>query len=86
MAQRGEQSRVKIPTIALAALGLSWLGFLIVGAIFALAAMGVDPTLARGAIRISVGFATTESDIDRCLDAWIRVQSALLKDRRGLAA
>ena len=32
-----------------------------------LSAMAVEPTLARGAIRISVGYGTTESDIDRCL-------------------
>jgi cysteine desulfurase len=51
-----------------------------------LSAMAVEPTLARGAIRVSVGYGTTESDIDRCLDAWIRVLGALLKGSRSMAA
>ncbi len=33
-----------------------------------LAAMGVSPPLARGAVRVSLGPATTESDLDRFLD------------------
>ena len=32
-----------------------------------LAAMGVPPALARGAVRVSLGWTTTESDIDRFL-------------------
>jgi cysteine desulfurase len=51
-----------------------------------LAAMGVAPELARGAIRISVGAGTTETEIERFLEAWIRLASALLRDRTGIAA
>ena len=35
-----------------------------------LAAMGVPPALARGAVRVSLGPTTTESEIDRFLEAW----------------
>jgi cysteine desulfurase len=51
-----------------------------------LAAMGVEPALARGAIRISSGHATTEVDIDRCLKAWIKLSESLLKGRTIIAA
>jgi cysteine desulfurase len=55
-----------------------------------LAAMGVEPELTRGAVRVSLGATTRETDIDRFLNAWIRVSGALLnKSRetsRGIAA
>ena len=51
-----------------------------------LGAMGVSPDLARGAVRLSLGPASTEADIDRCLGAWIKVSGALLKKAEGLAA
>jgi cysteine desulfurase len=51
-----------------------------------LAAMGVPPGLANGAIRVSLGPTTTESDVDRLIDAWIKVSGALLKARQGIAA
>jgi cysteine desulfurase len=51
-----------------------------------LAAMGVPPQLARGAIRVSLGPTTTESEIDRFIEAWIRVSGALLKKSQGIAA
>jgi cysteine desulfurase len=51
-----------------------------------LAAMGVPPGLARGAVRLSLGPTTTQSDIDRTIQAWIRISSALLKETRGIAA
>ncbi len=51
-----------------------------------LAAMGVPPNLARGAIRVSLGPTTTESEIDRFITAWIRVSGALPKQTRGIAA
>jgi cysteine desulfurase len=51
-----------------------------------LAAMGVPPGLARGAIRVSLGPTTTESDIDRFIEAWIKVSAALLKESQGIAA
>ena len=51
-----------------------------------LSAMGVPPELARGAVRVSLGPTTTESEIDRFVEAWIRVSQTLLKDRTGIAA
>ena len=52
-----------------------------------LAAMGVPAELARGAIRVSTGPATTEADIDRFLNVWQRLVKSLSKGmKRGLAA
>jgi cysteine desulfurase len=51
-----------------------------------LAAMGVAAPLVQGAIRISLGPTTTESEVDRFLDAWIRLSKALLKGAHGIAA
>jgi cysteine desulfurase len=51
-----------------------------------LAAMGVPPELARGGVRISLGWTTTQSEIDCFVDAWIKAAEALLKETRGLAA
>jgi cysteine desulfurase len=44
-----------------------------------LAAMGVAPDLARGAIRISVGAATTDADVDQFVAVWRDLHNA---DRR----
>jgi cysteine desulfurase len=46
-----------------------------VGASHVLDAMGVAPALARGAIRISTGPATTEADINAFLSAWDKFNS-----------
>lgn len=51
-----------------------------------LAAMGVEPALARGAIRVSTGPATAEADIDRFLIVWNRLADSLSKGVSGLAA
>jgi cysteine desulfurase len=51
-----------------------------------LAAMGVAAAVAQGAIRVSLGPTTTESEVDRFLDAWIRLSKALLKQGDGIAA
>jgi len=51
-----------------------------------LAAMGVPPELAQGAIRVSLGPSTAESEVDGFIAAWINVSQALLKVRRGIAA
>jgi cysteine desulfurase len=51
-----------------------------------LAAMGVAPALAQGAIRVSLGPTTAESEVDCFLDAWIRLCKALLKETHGIAA
>jgi cysteine desulfurase len=57
-----------------------------VGPSHVLAAMEVDPELARGAIRVSFGHLTTEMDIDRLLEAWRRRVQTLVKDRQAIAA
>ncbi len=51
-----------------------------------LAAMGVPGDLAAGAIRVSIGPATAENDIDRFLKAWMRLVSGLSKGKSGVAA
>ncbi len=51
-----------------------------------LAAMGVSPALARGSVRVSLGWMTAESDIDHFIDAWIKVARALVKEGQGMAA
>jgi cysteine desulfurase len=51
-----------------------------------LAAMGVSPMLLRGAVRISLGWSTTEADIEKFLSAWTKLASALSKAQRGIAA
>ena len=48
-----------------------------------LAAMGVEPGLARGALRLSLGHATAQADVDRALEA---VTDAVARLRRGAAA
>lgn len=44
-----------------------------------LSAMGVSPSLAQGAIRMSLGWDTSESDVDRALEAWRILTEALGK-------
>ena len=44
-----------------------------------LEAMQVGPELARGGIRISFGWETTENDIDRALEAWRKLIGTLVK-------
>jgi cysteine desulfurase len=52
-----------------------------------LAAMGVSPALARGAIRVSLGPTTTHAEIDRFLQVWQKLaQSLSTGEKRGLAA
>ncbi len=51
-----------------------------------LAAMGVEPDLARAALRISLGWETNENDLDLCLIAWKQVVSSLGREQRGRAA
>ena len=51
-----------------------------------LAAMGVSPSLLRGAVRVSLGWATTEADIERFFGAWRKLATALSKGRQGIAA
>jgi cysteine desulfurase len=51
-----------------------------------LAAMGADPALVRGAMRVSLGWSTTEAEVDRFLGAWNVLAESLLKERSGIAA
>jgi cysteine desulfurase len=46
-----------------------------------LAAMGVPPHLARAGVRVSLGPSTTESEIDRFIEAWIKVSGSLPKQQ-----
>jgi cysteine desulfurase len=52
----------------------------------ALLAMGVEPALAQGALRISLGWETRESDVEKLLTAWNTVVSSLLKKQPNMAA
>ncbi len=50
-----------------------------------LAAMGISPALLRGAVRVSLGWESTETDVERFLAAWRKLSSALSKEH-GIAA
>jgi cysteine desulfurase len=47
-----------------------------------LEAMGFDGEIAKGAVRLSMGWSTQDADIDRCLEAWRRLAGSLLKSQR----
>jgi cysteine desulfurase len=47
-----------------------------------LEAMGFDSDIAQGAVRLSMGWSTRDTDIDRCLEAWRRLSGVLLKGQR----
>ncbi len=56
-----------------------------------LAAMGVSPALARGAVRVSLGWTTDKAEVERFLGAWRKVSSALSRGSKeqpgpGIAA
>jgi len=51
-----------------------------------LAAMGVSGPLQRGAVRVSLGWNSTEADVEKFLAAWRKLASALSKARQGIAA
>jgi cysteine desulfurase len=44
-----------------------------------LEAMGFGPSLAQGAVRLSLGWSTTEEDIDSALQAWRKLSGHLIK-------
>ena len=44
-----------------------------------LEAMGFGPKLAQGAVRLSLGWSTSETDIDYCLKAWRKLANTLLR-------
>jgi cysteine desulfurase len=45
-----------------------------------LEAMGFGSKIAQGAVRLSLGWSTSETDIDRCLEAWRKLADALLRE------
>jgi cysteine desulfurase len=47
-----------------------------------LEAMGFGPEMAQGAVRLSLGWSTSDADIDRCLEAWRKLEGTLLRDQR----
>jgi cysteine desulfurase len=50
-----------------------------------LAAMGVEPELSRGAVRVSLGWTTSDADIENLLNAWNTVVSSLLNKHANAA-
>jgi cysteine desulfurase len=51
-----------------------------------LAAMGVDPSWAGGAVRMSLGRTTTDADVDRALDVFADVVPTLRSRMRAHVA
>jgi cysteine desulfurase len=49
---------------------------------YVLEAMGFGPGTADGAVRLSLGWSTSDTDIDRCLEAWRKLANTLLKEER----
>jgi cysteine desulfurase len=47
-----------------------------------LQAMGFGGELAQGAVRLSLGWSTSDADIDCCLEAWRKLSGTLLKGMR----
>lgn len=50
-----------------------------------LEAMGFSKSLAQGAVRLSLGWSTTEAEIDCCLKAWRKLADTLLRKERNTA-
>ncbi|MEY9109733.1 cysteine desulfurase [Bradyrhizobium yuanmingense] len=44
-----------------------------------LSAMGYDPAVSQGAVRLSLGWSTESADINRALEAWRKLGNTLLK-------
>jgi cysteine desulfurase len=47
-----------------------------------LEAMGFGPEIAQGAVRLSLGWSTSDADVDCCLEAWRKLAGTLLKGMR----
>jgi cysteine desulfurase len=45
----------------------------------------VDPSLSRAAVRVSLGWTTTEADLEALLTAWNKVVSSLLNKHANAA-
>lgn len=48
-------------------------------------AMGYGESLAQGAVRLSLGWSTTEADVESTLQAWRTLANSLLRGRRNTA-
>jgi cysteine desulfurase len=48
--------------------------------------MGADPALVRGGMRVSLGWSTTDAEIEHFLRTWNALAGSLLKGRSGIAA
>jgi cysteine desulfurase len=44
-----------------------------------LEAMGLGPEIAQSGVRLSLGWSTSEADVDRCLEAWRKLSAPLTK-------
>jgi cysteine desulfurase len=51
-----------------------------------LAAMAVSGPLQRGAVRVSLGWSSSEADVEKFQGAWTKLATALSKRRQGIAA
>jgi cysteine desulfurase len=47
-----------------------------------LEAMGFGPKIAQGAVRLSLGWSTSDADVDYCLEAWRKLAGTLLRGMR----
>lgn len=47
-----------------------------------LEAMGFGADLAQGAVRLSLGWSTSGAEVDRCLEAWLKLSGTLLTEER----
>jgi cysteine desulfurase len=56
-----------------------------VGASHVLQAMGLEPAVARAAVRVSLGWSSTEGDAGAFIDAWGRVTGEMAARRRAVA-
>ena len=52
---------------------------------YVLSAMGIDPAAARGAVRVTLGPATTDADVDAFLTAFAAARSGLLRAVESVA-
>jgi cysteine desulfurase len=50
-----------------------------------LEAMGFGAKLAQGAVRLSLGWSTTDTETDCCLEAWRKLANTLLREPRNTA-
>lgn len=50
-----------------------------------LAAMGFRPDLAQGAVRLSLGWSTSATDVDLAVKAWLKLANTLLRGGRNTA-